>query len=163
MPQPFEDTTLSVNITGNASSLFPATWLPTDFARTVTIGVDCDCSAPSAYYYNVTLRQTNTSGACLLACDGPRFPFLLGLRRPDCLEPGFCQGFSGCEMDSISGMQNVLTLGQPSTYTGPETGYTFGAPAIDTSATGALAGHLLAARFNLDYIAVCDSFHHMAL
>lgn len=130
---------------------------PVDYSIVLTnVTAQCIyCSTPWVYYYNNVpgVRNSTIAAACLLACDGPRFPYLMGLRRADCLVPGFCAAYSGADMTSITGVQTILNYGYPTFTNNSENGNTFNQPAIDNSLTGALAGQLLAAKFNLAYIA----------
>ena len=139
----------------NTSTPWAITWTPLQLATVVT-SADCDCSQPTAtrYWYNFTERSNNPNlGACVLFCDPPAFPYLLGTRPAECLTLGFCQAFTGVEITNLAGLRNVLSSGQPGTVSGSEMVTSLGFTAIDNSATDALAGYLLASALILDYLA----------
>jgi len=147
----------ATNGTDNNTNIDFISFTPLDLAQVVTSS-DCDCfGAPyttfARYWGNVTARATDpVLGACLLFCDPIALPYLVGSRPADCLTLGFCQGFTGVEIDTIGGLRDVLSSGQPGTVGTMEYITRTGLTAIDHSQTGALAGYLLASQTAIDYL-----------
>ena len=146
----------STQVLSNGPQTTMITFKPLQAAIVVNSSI-CDCSANQSNLWASPWQQANNSylAACLLYCDGPSFPYLLGNWQEDCLILGWCASWTGVEMDSLVQMQAVLSENEPSgTILGVEGLPIIGAAAIGTSATGALAGSLLAARLAVDMLHV---------
>jgi hypothetical protein len=152
-PQPWDSPApVNVSAVSGAANATIITWTPLELSTFVVAGVDCDCSVPSAYYYDGVKRLLPRAGACLLLCDGPSFPYLLGERPDQNYLAGFSEMYTGVEMDSLQAMRDILGNGQPSTFGPPDLDYFSWQAALNVSASQALAGMLLAARINLIYL-----------
>lgn len=154
-PQPW-DTPLAPAVLANATgAVSVVTWSAVDFGQVVFDGLDCDCSASYRHYYDTTLRRSPFAGACLLLCDGPAYPYLLGERPDQTFVAGFSEMNTGLEVTGLGGLRGVLLDGQlplPATYGTAEYGQETRDAAVDVSRTRALAGLLLASRFNLQLL-----------